>query len=961
MPYIFSGTRISGRLAMNLNALRLLFCCMLLSTVARAQIDTSFLFNTNAPFGKLDIRVAKSPTEYYYLEEGRTFSFRQKNGENTRSYFDMTAWDSSPYEQGNMRVTGASDHFVMNYRILKPTNYDRNFAKGYPLVIVLHGLQERGNCADNECYHATTNYSPNENNPPASSAVDNKLLNNDYNLVHGGSNYLEARNETGTLSPDNPDLSARAFPGFVLFPQNLNGWDAASAEDAIRLVRLIIKKYNIDGNRIYINGVSNGGHGAYEVMKRAPWLFSAGILFSAADDASITSENFESLISGIPLWIFQGGVDKKPTTKQTEGYVKKLREAGANVRYTLYPQLGHGTWNKAFAEPDFFSWMLRQRNNNIHVFGDNPAICSTTGRGAQLSLPEGYLEYQWEFNGQIVTDEVSFKLAAQTPGNYRARTRKSGNEWNDWSEVITVSENIPERPVMEQSGTVLLKDPNLRNEAVLIAKNNSPHYYWYKDGVLLNLPGSQDDTFKIANIKSGFGDGAYTLRTAGFDNCISPPSIEKHLFFSDRAPVTLPTPSEFAFSNVGPSSASVTWQDVSDNESGFEIWRKNSSESLWVLASIANQNATTFNDIGLSPSADYQYIIRAVGNTGRSQYSAAQSIHTPPDLEQPPAPTGLTAELQGVKKLRLTWNASQDNSSLKEYWIFNNNDTIRTSSSDTSYVLSDFSINMNYRFNVKAVDIAGNVSAASNDATIYTKVHGLFYEHSTGDWKSLEEIDWSIVEFTGVVEEFTLSPKTQEDFFNFRFDGFLNIVADGIYQLRISSNDGSRLALDDSLLIMNDGIHNLATVTAPIQLLSGGPHRITVDFFDSILSDSLSVEYKGPDTNNEWIEIPKEKLSSDVITSVEDLSQEDEFNFSCYPNPWSEGDLTLLFSSRRNMPVEIYVMSASGETIYSTQVNPTDNRIGILSEVINRFANGLYIVRASQGKSSLSKKLLIDK
>ena len=30
----------------------------------------------------------------------------------------------------------------------------------------------------------------------------------------------------------------------------------------------------------------------------------------------------------------------------------QFRSVGAVVRYTLYPELGHGTWNKAYNEPD---------------------------------------------------------------------------------------------------------------------------------------------------------------------------------------------------------------------------------------------------------------------------------------------------------------------------------------------------------------------------------------------------------------------------------------------------------------------------------------------------------------------------------------------------------------------------------------------------------------------------------
>jgi hypothetical protein len=704
------------------------------------------------------------------------------------------------------------------------------------------------------------------------------------------------------------------------------------------------------------------GHGAYEVMKRAPWLFSAGALFSAADDALITDQNLESIIAGIPLWIFQGGIDKKPTPKQTERYVKQLREAGANVRYTLYEQLGHGTWNKAFAEPDFFSWMLRQRNNDIHVFANNPAICATSGDGSRLSLPEGYAEYQWELNGQIVEGQTSYRFIAKTPGAYRARTRSTNNEWSEWSAIINVIQKMPAQPVIEQFGTVLLKDPNNNNDAVLISKENFAHYYWYKNGTLLNLPGSQDDTLQQVNVKSAFGDGAYTLRIADFDNCISPPSLEKHIFFSDRAPLNIAAPDGHTFSNLNASSVSISWQDRSDNENGFEVWRKKLSgpDTLWKMVIITEQNVVSYNDTGLLPASEYSYIVRAVSNSGRSEYTSPHLVRTPTDTEPPSSPSGLTAELKGVKKILLTWNPSNDNSRVKEYWIIIGNETIKTASPDTSFVISEFSINTNYNLLVKAVDIGENVSEPSNNVDIYTKFSGLFYEHSTGDWNSIGEIDWSIAEYTGTVNEFTLAPKTQEDFFNFRFDGYLNIEEEGTYQFRLSSNDGSRLVLDDSLLILNDGIHNLATVTAPIQLLSAGPHRITVDFFDSILSDSLLVEYKGPDTNNEWISIPAVRLSSDIVTSIENPTVSLDPDFDVYPNPVKNGTINLKLPDEVTGTLSVSIVSPTGHRIRQMTLpsNPA-SEIAIID--LDELPNGFYFIEVLLDHKRITRKIIIDR
>lgn len=937
-----------------------LFIHLMVLSECFGQIDSVFLYNESAPYGPLDITIWRSENDYYFLEDGKTFSFRERDGVRTNNYFDMTAWDSSPYKQGTVkRKTDQGDLFIMNYRYLVPPNYSSSHQGGYPLVILLHGLQERGNCAGSGCYHATTNYSPNENSPSAPTNSNSQLLNNDYNLAHGGSNYLEASLINGSVQPGDANAPARGFPGFVLFPQNLNGWDGASAQDALRLLRLFIKANNIDVNRIYLNGVSNGGHGAFEVLKRAPWLFASAILFSPADDGDVISQNLQSTISDVPLWIFQGGLDKKPLASYTESYIRELREAGANVRYTLYPELGHGTWNKAFSEPDFFSWMLGQSQQDIHVFSGKAAICKTTGRGATLSLPRGFSGYQWEYNGAIIQGATEYKMVATEAGNYRGRYTNNNNQQH-WSKAITVTEKNPLAPEIVTTNTLLLKDPNGANEAVLKAEGQAETYLWYRNSKKLDFESRQDDTLNIVRILSSFGDGLYTLVVSDFDGCTSPPSEAKAIFFDDHAALSLPSPSSLKLTHVSPSEIALSWVDASDNESGFEIWFKevsNQSSTQWTLVTISPRNTTTYTSQGLKPSTRYEYMIRAISSNSRSEYTSPVGIETSQDSLAPSIPGNLTANIISADEIQLSWQPSTDNSAIEEYIVSINGDTVETNSIDTVFILSPYIVNADYSISVQAKDLGENLSDHTKSIEIKTQVSGLFYQHSTGDWKSVEEIDWTIREFEGRVENFTLKPKTQEDFYNIRFDGYLSIVKEGVYQFRVSSDDGSRLHLDDTTIIVNDGIHNLATVTAPIQLLSEGPHRISLDFFDNVSTDSVAVEYKGRDTGDKWIAIPNDKLTSSLSTDNEE-SLDDPLGFAVFPNPVTGEIINIKFDGTTKNRVTVSMHAVTGHNVFSTAVDPVENYITIKLPTPE---NGLYILRVSDGARSTTTKVIINR
>lgn len=969
---------------------------LLLTQAAYSQVDTTFIYRTNTPYGTLDLRIAKSATRYYYLQENKTFSFRESSpGVRTDTYTDMTSWDSSPYSEGNLREkNGRYDYFVLNYRLLFPVDYNQSYPKGYPLIVMMHGAGERGNCWDSDCFWDTRYWNPSTNSPAAPTTSDHPLLNNDYNLLHGGSQHLAARNLAGSMLPDDPNLPQRAFPGFVLFPQNLNGWDGRNVQDAIKLIRLVAKKYNIDPDRIYVHGLSNGGVATYEVIKRAPWLFAAALPMSAPSESGIISKGLTPTIANIPLWIFQGGKDTAPTPGRTRGYVKSFRDAGMIIRYSEYANLGHGVWNTAYAEPDFFSWMLGNNKANIHVYAGVSTICETNGRGVRMELADGFYAYQWEKDGVVIPGATAAVYVAGTPGQYRARFSRKQNpgpaDWNRWSDPVTVTSQTMEKPVIVQAGTVVLKGLDNYGAALLHAQGEYPHHYWYKNGVLQNLPGSVDDTVSYVKFISGdcssgtcVGNGVYTLVVASIDNCPSPPSDGKYVFFNNQAPINIPAPTNFAGTPISDARVTLTWSDVSTNENGFEIWRRRQTGpttfTTWSMAPITLANQTSMTDKGLMPSSTYQYKIRAVGNEGRSNYTPAAgnqflTVVTSGDYQNPTVPQNLTAEATAIKEITLNWTAASDNTGIKEYRIYYDSNVISTGSQATTFVLKDLSLNTDYTFTVRAVDLGNNLSAVSNDATASTLVNGLFYEHSTGAFSDIDLIDWNFAEFRGKVPNFTLQPRTQEDYFNFEFEGYLYITAPGPYQFQTYSDDGSRLAIDDVILVDNDGQHGARTVTGPTTTLAAGAHYINVKYFDYNGSQVLSVRYKGPDTGNNMVSIPDAALTSaggsnlmatfartasGVTEATGPEAGQDDMLIDLYPNPSKPDDRINLHVNGGKGPVSVRLMDMMGQSHYDQVLSVEELDRGIQITPPGQLIRGVYILIVRQGTKVRKQTLIV--
>ncbi len=708
------------------------------------------IFGQNADSASVSLWSGNGQTRIYHLNQG-TFSYR-----NTNTFFDMTSWDSSPYGEGHLYFNStpgnpATRQFVMNYRLLSPLGYDANFDPGYPLVIVLHDKPQTGNCANSgscastNCYYSTSCWNPND--APVGANV--RLLNNDLQLIYGGEDFLAARNLAGTKKPGAPDLDSRAFPGFVVFPQSLNGWDDTNTvANALRLVRLLAAEYNIDHDKIFIQGMGNGALGTFKALNIAEWLFASATTMSAADAlAYLNSTSYDS-VKNVPLWIFQGENDIKPTPAETESLVRKIKLKGGMVRYEKLQQTGNATWEKAFAHPDFFAWMLSHDKSNIHVFYDHPDLCIGQPHRVRLGLSHGFFSYQWERNGVKVPEENSHNLRTILPGTYRARFSRKSNpaesDWNQWSPPVVVGEEEPVKPTVHAEGTAFL--PAL-NDATTITLTTSPgaaKYFWYKDGVLFNTAADADTVSRLT-IPAG-NTGVWRLQTSAFDGCKSLESDVHYLFFQNSpAPVTLPKPTVFQARILSPSSVLLNWNDVSNQERHYEVWRRISTNPTWEFVALTDEDQIFFHDTGLVPGSQYWYKVRAVNNSATSAYAPGDSKTDPSPAQNlvvnlqaetvlPSAPYDLEASVTDVNAVTLKWRSSSDASGIREYYIHYGANVIRTYSTDTTYTVRNLPLNSLLYFKIRAIDNAGNFSSFSNQVSTSTYLTGVFYKMKNGSY-----------------------------------------------------------------------------------------------------------------------------------------------------------------------------------------------------------------------------------
>jgi predicted peptidase len=172
---------------------------------------------------------------------------------------------------------------------------------------------------------------------------------------------------------------AERFPCIVIFPQCRynNVWFGDMETQALQALEQSINEFNGDAQRVYLTGISMGGYGTWYLAARHPGKFAAivpicgGIVppptfpFPTAAAAHVPTEKpYETIAQRIgqtPAWIFHGDVDPTIPVTESRQMAAALEKLGGNVKYTEYEGVNHNSWDRAYADPEFVSWLLSRR------------------------------------------------------------------------------------------------------------------------------------------------------------------------------------------------------------------------------------------------------------------------------------------------------------------------------------------------------------------------------------------------------------------------------------------------------------------------------------------------------------------------------------------------------------------------------------------------------------------------
>jgi predicted peptidase len=193
----------------------------------------------------------------------------------------------------------------IKYLLYLPNNYQKK--RKYPLILFLHGSEERGN--------------------------NIKLI---------------KRNGL-------PKLAEHINFQFIIVSPQCSAGRVWKPEPLIDFLHEIIHITNADEDRIYGTGLSLGAYGIWELAISYPFMFAA-----IAPICGGGNKRWVKAIKDIPVWVFHGARDKHVPLSESVHLVRELKKCGGKVKFTIYPDAGHDVWTISYEKKQLYKWFLKQ-------------------------------------------------------------------------------------------------------------------------------------------------------------------------------------------------------------------------------------------------------------------------------------------------------------------------------------------------------------------------------------------------------------------------------------------------------------------------------------------------------------------------------------------------------------------------------------------------------------------------
>jgi predicted peptidase len=153
----------------------------------------------------------------------------------------------------------------------------------------------------------------------------------------------------------------KKYPCYLLYPKvdtkeySWAGGRKAALGYVFEALDALLEKHPIDRDRIYVTGQSMGGYGTFGALAARPEFFAAAAPVCGGGNPK-DAEKYRK----VPIWVFHGADDPTVPVEKSREMVKAIKEAGGDPKFTEYPGVKHNSWEKAYADAEFWKWMFDQ-------------------------------------------------------------------------------------------------------------------------------------------------------------------------------------------------------------------------------------------------------------------------------------------------------------------------------------------------------------------------------------------------------------------------------------------------------------------------------------------------------------------------------------------------------------------------------------------------------------------------
>jgi len=235
--------------------------------------------------------------------------------------------------------------------------------------------------------------------------------------LHGSVNRRELTEEPETFIKESPFIKlADEHGNIILFPLGQDGatwWDSVGILNVLQQIRITKQKFNIDDNRVFMTGFSDGGSGSFLFALCYPtdlagFLPCNGFIGVASIDGGIHTY-FVNLFNR-PLYVINTDLDKLYPAAQMTPIMELAQSVGANIFYRIYTGIGHD-FDYADVElplmAKFMETHPRYLPSTIKWESADPGL-GCMWLAIDSITPQGHEPWYQDYNMEVIDEHVMF-------------------------------------------------------------------------------------------------------------------------------------------------------------------------------------------------------------------------------------------------------------------------------------------------------------------------------------------------------------------------------------------------------------------------------------------------------------------------------------------------------------------------------------------------------------------------